>query len=118
VTFNSFAPGAVVTNAADILSVCFTMEHSFLGDLQFKIVCPNAQNIMAHSQPNGSALDLGVPLSAYGCDGDPAERGVGWNYCWSNYPGYSYHGVAPNYLHLDQTSRCDSSNRQNRLCTD
>ncbi len=114
VTFNSFAPGAVVTNAADILSVCFTMEHSFLGDLQFKIVCPNpALSVMAHSQPNGGDLYLGVPISAYGCDGDPAERGVGWNYCWSDNPGYSYHGVSPNYLYLNQTTRCDSSNRQN-----
>ncbi len=114
VTFSSFAPGAKVTSAADILSVCFTMEHSYLGDLQFKVVCPNAQSIMAHSQPNGGSLFLGVPVDdTGGCSANPASRGTGWNYCWSDYPGYSYHGTAPNFLHAGQTTRCDSSNRQN-----
>jgi gliding motility-associated-like protein len=114
VTFTSFLPGQVVSNASDILSVCFTMEHSFLGDLQFKVVCPNNQSVVTHAQPNGGSLYLGVPVDdTGGCSADPASRGVGWNYCWSNYPGYTYHGSSPNYLHLGQTTRCDSSNRAN-----
>lgn len=112
VTFSSFLPGQIITNAADILSVCFTMEHSFLGDLQFKVVCPNNQSVITHAQPNGGGLYLGVPIDDYGgCTG--ASPGVGWNYCWSNYPGYTYHGTSPNYLHQGQSTRCDSSNRAN-----
>jgi PKD repeat protein len=115
VTFNSFAPGAKITSAADILSVCFTMEHSFLGDLQFRVVCPTGLSTITHAQPNGSSLFLGVPIDgSNSCDASPAQRGVGWNYCWSEYPSYSYHGSAPNYLYLNQSgTSCDSSNRQN-----
>ncbi|MEI6346384.1 MAG: PKD domain-containing protein [Bacteroidota bacterium] len=112
VTFNSFLPGQTVTAAADILSICFTMEHSYLGDLQFRVVCPNSQSVITHSQPNGGGLWLGNAIDdSGGCSPVIANAGVGWNYCWSNYPGYSYHGTAPNYLHQGQTTRCDSSNR-------
>ncbi len=112
VTFTSFLPGQIVSSASDILSVCFTMEHSFLGDLQFKVVCPNNQSVITHAQPNGGSLYLGVPIDdTGGCSADPASRGVGWNYCWSDYPGYTYHGTSPNYLHQGQTTNCDSSNR-------
>lgn len=115
VTFNSFAPGAKITGADDILSICFTMEHSFLGDLQFRVVCPTGLSTITHAQPNGGGLFLGLPIDgSNSCDASPAQRGVGWNYCWSEYPSYSYHGTAPNYLHQNQSgTSCDSSNRQN-----
>ena len=116
VTFNSFRPGDTVRYASDILSVCFTMEHSFLGDLQFRVVCPNGHSVITHSQPNGGGLYLGVPIDdTGGCSPNVANAGVGWNYCWSDYPSYSYHGAtSTHYLHQDQThSSCDSSNRTN-----
>jgi PKD repeat protein len=115
VTFNSFAPGDTVRYAADILSVCFTMEHSYLGDLQFRVVCPDGSSVITHSQPNGGSLYLGVPIDdTGGCSPNIANAGVGWNYCWSDYPAYSYHGTtATHYLHQDQTTNCDSSNRAN-----
>ncbi|MEI6348562.1 MAG: PKD domain-containing protein [Bacteroidota bacterium] len=114
VTFTSFLPGQSITSAADILSVCFTMEHSYLGDLQFKVVCPNSQSVITHAQPNGGSLYLGVPVDdGGGCSPDPSTAGTPWNYCWSDYPAYSYHGTAPNYLHQGQSTNCDSSNRAN-----
>lgn len=116
VNFNSFAPGAVISSATDILSICFTMEHSYLGDLQFKFICPNGQSVITHLQPNGSGLYLGVPIDgSNSCDASPLQRGIGWNYCWSENPTYSYHSdtSATHYLHQNQTIRCDSSNRSN-----
>jgi len=115
VTFNSFRPGDTVRTAADILAICFTMEHSFLGDLQFRVVCPNGHSVITHSQPNGSSLYLGVPIDdTGGCTPNIANAGVPWNYCWSDNPAYSYHGTTPNYLHQNQsTPNCDSSNRIN-----
>lgn len=114
VTFNSFRAGDTVRYAADILSICFTMEHSYLGDLQFRVVCPDASSVITHPQPNGGGLYLGVPIDdTGGCSPNVNLMGTPWNYCWSDYPSYSYHGTSPNYLYQNQTTRCDSSNRQN-----
>ncbi len=110
--FTSFSAGQTIQSADDILSVCIKMEHSYLGDLNFKVVCPNGTSVMIHSQPNGGGLWLGAPIDdAGGCTPVVANAGIGWNYCWSNYPGYSYHGSSPNYIHQSQTIFCDSTNR-------
>lgn len=114
VTFTSFLPNQEVETLNDIVSICFTMEHSYLGDLQFRVVCPNGQSTITHAQPNGGGLYLGVPVDdSGGCTANPSSRGVGWNYCWSQNTvlGFGYHGTAPNYLHQGQSSRCDSTNR-------
>jgi len=114
VTFTSFLPGQIVSTASDIESVCFTMEHSYLGDLQFRLVCPNNQSVVTHAQPNGGGIFLGVPIDdTGGCTANPALHGTGWNYCWSDNPAFAYHSSAPNYLHQGQSTRCDSSNRAN-----
>lgn len=117
VTYTSFPAGASITNASDILSVCMTIEHSFLGDLQFRLICPNGNSAITHIQPNGGGLFLGVPVDgADNCNPDPNLRGIGWNYCWSENPGYSYHGAdtSSHYLSLNQVgSSCDSTNRIN-----
>ncbi len=110
VTYNIFSPGEEITSASDIRSICMNIEHSFLGDLQFRLVCPNGSGIMLHSQPNGGGLYLGVPIDdTGGCETTSALTGEGWTYCWSDNPEYSYHGAAPNFLHLNQTGRCDST---------
>lgn len=114
VTFTSFLPNQQVATLNDIVSICFTMEHSYLGDLQFRVVCPNGQSTITHAQPNGGGLYLGVPVDdSGGCTANPSSRGTGWNYCWSQNTtmGFGYHGSAPNYLHLGQGTRCDSTNR-------
>ncbi len=112
VTFTTFAPGEIITSASDIRSVCMNIEHSYLGDLQFSLICPNGSRAIIHTQPNGGGLSLGEPIDdTGGCDPTPA--GIGWNYCWSNNSDYNYHGTAPNYLHQNQQMRCDSSNIAN-----
>ncbi|MDD2344820.1 MAG: T9SS type A sorting domain-containing protein [Bacteroidales bacterium] len=123
VTFTGFDPSQSITSINDIISICFTMEHSFLGDLSFKIFCPNGQSTTMHGYKNNGSntnnpIDLGIPVSGSSptCQGDSALAGVGWNYCWSENTtlGYQYHGNLPHYIYLDQaTSSCDSTNRQN-----
>lgn len=108
-------PNTIVTSASDILSICLKMEHSYLGDLLIKIYCPSGQSITVHSQPNGAGLYMGLPIDNSGsCDANSALMGVGWNYCWSENTGYSYHAPAPSFIHQGQTGpSCDSTNRQN-----
>ncbi len=111
ITFTQFLPGETVLSASDIRSICMKIEHSYLGDLQFKMVCPNGQSVVLHSQPNGGSLFLGVPVDdTGGCNPFNSPMGQGWNYCWSNSPEFNYHGELPNYLHMGQSTSCDSTN--------
>lgn len=41
INVNCFASGQTVTNVNDIQNICLNMEHSYLGDLQIRIICPN-----------------------------------------------------------------------------
>ena len=122
VTFTEFGPNQTISSASDIVSICFSMEHTFLGDLQFKLVCPNGQFTTMHGfRNNGSntnnAIDLGIAISGSSpaCQGNPNLAGTGWNYCWSENTslGFQYRGAAPHYIYLNQTTTCDSTNRQN-----
>lgn len=97
VVFNAFAPGATITSASDILSICVNMEHSYLGDLGFTIHCPNGQSVILDPNTHGGGAYLGVPLggamhdtydnTSFPCDPAYNGYGTGWTYCWSQiYP--------------------------------
>lgn len=79
-TFAQFDPGQLVTNVSDILSVCVSMEHSFMGDLVLSLTCPNGQVIIFHQQGGGGTY-IGDAN-----DGDGNQNpvpGTCWDYCWS-----------------------------------
>ena len=89
VTFNSFPAGATIQNATDIESICMNIEHSFAGDLSFRIICPNGQSVILDSYDNSGGSYLGVPVDdvGQGCTSAGNPMGVGWTYCWSEiYP--------------------------------
>lgn len=78
--FTQFNPGQLVTGTSDILSMCVSMEHSFLGDLVLSVTCPNGQNIIFHQQGGGGTYIGGAN------DGDSNANpvpGTCWDYCWS-----------------------------------
>ncbi len=87
-----FTPCDTISDADQIESICMNIEHSYLGDLDAKIICPNGQdanlfNTFGYTPPAGfpSAADrhLGEP-NDFGCgtatDMDP---GIGYDYCFS-----------------------------------
>ena len=96
ITYTDFTPGAVISSAADIKSICINAEHSFTGDLGFWLKCPNGQEIMLDANTHSGGAFLGIPMGGanhHSYDGtdqcDPAQNpsGIGWNYCWSEiYP--------------------------------
>ncbi len=117
VTFNSFNPGQTIQSVTDIMSVCINMEHTFIGDLHFEIVCPNGQstklmNTTGSGQHGGANLGQANTSDA-GDDCDPSTNppGTGWTYCWSEQPSYAYHGTLDALS--DGTSPVDSTNRTN-----
>lgn len=76
--FNVFAPGQVLQNAAEILAVKATMEHSYLGDLNIIVTCPNGQSATLKSYPGGGSTFLGEPI-----DNNSAQiAGLGYEYKW------------------------------------
>lgn len=121
VTFNSFNPGQTIQSVNDILSVCIKMEHSFIGDLHFELVCPNGQiaklmNTTGPGQHGGANFGTQVGTSDAGDDCDPSTNppGIGWNYCWSEQPSYTYHGtldaLSGGSSPIDSTNRANHSN--------
>ena len=82
VIFNCFSPGQTLDNSQDFLSLDVNMEHSYLGDLNISIICPNGQTLILHEFVSGASGDgtyLGVPID-YDMNLDP---GVGENYSWT-----------------------------------
>ncbi len=87
VTFTNFPPGATIQSSGDIESICINMEHSFAGDLSFRIICPNGQSVVLDSYDNsgGSYLGQANEEDCGSCISNPPNCGQGtpWTYCWS-----------------------------------
>lgn len=78
--FTQFDAGQTLTNMGDLLSVCASMEHSFMGDLVIQLSCPNGQSVIMHQQ-GGSGTFIGAAN-----DLDNSTNpviGQCWQYCWS-----------------------------------
>ena len=87
VTFESFTAGQTLTQASDLLSVCITMEHTFIGDLTMKLICPNGQSTILQAGGGGGKW-LGQAIDDVGgdkCDPKTNPAGKPYNYCWSQY---------------------------------
>ncbi len=88
ITMSGFPSGAVIDDAQDLNQVCLTMEHSYTGDLEIWLECPNGQTVdLLNSYgpgalpggTSGGGIYLGHPL-----DNNSATPGIGWEYCFSS----------------------------------
>lgn len=79
VTFSAFQPGATMTSANDIVSVCVSMEHSYMGDFTLKLTSPTGQSMMLHQQGGGGTYVGG----ANDTDIFDPIPGDCWEYCFS-----------------------------------
>jgi gliding motility-associated-like protein len=78
VPVDCFPFGTNLTSASQIASVCINMEHSYLGDLELRLISPTGQSIILHQYPGGGGTYLGCPLD------DPAVGpGTGRTYCFT-----------------------------------
>lgn len=89
ITIEGFAPGAIITNAQELNQVCITMEHSYAGDLEMWLECPNGTIVALVNSYGAGAIPGGV--SGGGTHlGDPIDDnggggpGEGWEYCFSS----------------------------------
>jgi len=90
VNVNTFALTDTIHDTTDIMSICVNIEHSYVGDLGFKLFCPNGQSVRLDKNTTSGSNYLGVPYKPDGspaCDPSVNPHGTGWNYCWSSiYP--------------------------------
>lgn len=73
-----FDPSATLTDISQIADICMNIEHSFLGDLQMKIISPNGQEVILKDYPGGGGTYLGGAN-----DDGSTDPGVGADYCFS-----------------------------------
>ena len=110
VTFDQFPSGSTVGSGSDVMSVCINMEHTFLGDLGFTLVCPNGQSVILKYNTHSGGSDLGLATSSTSCsnqcDSNCNPPGVGWTYCFSN----QYLTNARGVINGNMSSPIDSTN--------
>lgn len=81
--FTEFSPGQVMVSPTDLESICATMEHSWVRDVEISLTCPNGQSIILHDHPGnfGAEVFLGEPNDNDNFNPIP---GLGYEYCWIN----------------------------------
>jgi len=93
--FTAFSPGQTLQNGFDILGVMATIEHSYLGDLNIIITCPNGQSATLKSYPGGSNTFLGEPI-----DNNALQiPGIGYEYAWRPTGTTTMLGAVNTYSH-------------------
>lgn len=102
VNISGFGVDQEVMDGSDIAQMCVTMEHSYLGDLEMWLECPDGtQAVIFNANTGGSIAGgfggggtyLGEPI-----DDDIGNPGVGWEYCWSSDPSvYTWGDFATEY---------------------
>ncbi|MGB6034982.1 MAG: gliding motility-associated C-terminal domain-containing protein [Cryomorphaceae bacterium] len=89
ITIDDFPPGLEITSINDFVNFCVTMEHSYLGDLEMMLTCPNGTSINIFNANTGDGLFpggfggagtyLGQPLDN---ENQEAVPGIGYSYCF------------------------------------
>jgi gliding motility-associated-like protein len=116
--YTEFAPGQTIQSADQIESIGMRMEHSYMGDLDILIQCPNGNRVtLFHQACSGGYFGEAVDYDDVGVnsclDGDQWV-GVGYDYYWTmsnnrglmsaNCPNYSNPLPSGNYQPVDNFS--------------
>ena len=82
----------IIRSADDIESICIGMEHSYSGDLGFRIICPNGNSVVLDPNSNSGGSYLGTPYGGAnhmtydnGCDPANNPAGTPDVYGWSTF---------------------------------
>ncbi|MFT6484813.1 MAG: gliding motility-associated-like protein [Neolewinella sp.] len=78
--FSNFNPGQTVGQASDLVRICASMEHSYLGDLDIWISCPDGNRLDLHRY--STTDDVQRQLLGQG-DQDTNTADPPGRYCWT-----------------------------------
>lgn len=81
--FDFYPTGAVLEDCDDFLEVFVNMEHSYLGDLELEISCPDGTSVTLLEWPNGGGGTFLGEAVDDGFEPDGPIPGVGYDYGWS-----------------------------------
>ncbi|MES2588898.1 MAG: gliding motility-associated C-terminal domain-containing protein [Bacteroidota bacterium] len=88
ITMHGFQDDATYTSTSDLESICLNMEHSYLGDLEIWLTCPNGTQVTLINSNTGGVIPGGFDGGAIflgDADGDGfLTPGIGWDYCFSS----------------------------------
>jgi gliding motility-associated-like protein len=79
-----------ILNPGDFVNVCINMEHSYLGDLEAWLTCPNGQSALLFDGFAGDGLFPGTGFGGGGTflgdayDNNIGNEGIGFDYCFSD----------------------------------
>jgi gliding motility-associated-like protein len=85
-----FDPADTVANGSDIAQICVTLEHSYLGDLEMTLTCPDGTVGAIFDGFPGGMITWGAGFNGGGTYlGDPIDNntgnpGIGWQYCFDS----------------------------------
>ena len=96
VNFTSFPPNATISQASDILGVRLNIEHSYIGDINISLICPNSHSVLLMPDHCGNVggtnyafFGLYYEPDGSNCNASDNIQGTGWNYCWSENTTYA-----------------------------
>lgn len=84
-----FGPTATLDDMSQLQQICMNMEHSYLGDLEIKIIAPSGEEVILKQYPGGGSCDLGEPFASGPVDGADSyltDPGNGFEYCFNDAP--------------------------------
>ena len=89
INISGFTPGVTIQNPIDIEKMCVKIEHSYLGDLEMMLTCPNGQNVNIFNSYSGNGLfpgGFGGSSTFLGGAYDNNTGNIGYceEYCFSN----------------------------------
>lgn len=122
INITSFPNGLLITDSSSISAICINIEHSYAGDLGFKITCPSFQSVVVDPNTHSGGAYLGEPFGGTthgtydnGCFPANNTSGTGWTYCWSeSYPnnGHSLDWLCSNGGNTGTTGNTIDSTNQ------
>lgn len=88
INMDQFEPGQTITQGSDIVALCVNMEHSYLGDLEMLLGCPDGTNINVFNSFSGAdeiipgGFGGGGTFLGNALDQDQFNPGEGFLYCF------------------------------------
>lgn len=76
ILIEGFDSSATIISNSDLYAFGMIIEHSYLGDLDMNLICPNGQEMIFKSFPGGGGTFLGEPND----DDNDLDSGIGYYY--------------------------------------
>ena len=80
--FANFDPGQVISDGSEIVRICASISHDFLGDLDIKLACPSGEELVLHQYIEGNEVRGQVLGNATRFNNSLRDDSPG-QYCWT-----------------------------------